>query len=166
MPVKDKDLDLDEMDTLLLNIIQGEFPISADPYGDIAERLGMAREEALRRSVSLVERGVVRKIGPFFDAKKMNCASTLCAVDVPEERIGEAAAIINSFPHVTHNYLRAGSPNVWFTVIAESKDAITGILSEISQRAGIGPIRDLPAQKTFKIKVDLKMDRPAPKDNG
>jgi len=156
MPEKEKDLD--EADRNLLNIIQGEFPISADPYGDLAARLGMEREEAVRRSISLVERGVVRKIGPFFDSKKLCCASTLCAVEVPEDRIDEAARIINSFPHVTHNYLRAGSPNIWFTVIAESVEEISRIIAEISQKAQIGPIRNLPAQKTFKIKVDLKLD--------
>lgn len=149
---------LDRVDTEILNLIQGGFPISPDPYKEIGAVVGISGQEALSRAISLIERGVIRKIGPFFDAKKMGCSSTLCAVEVPEERLEEIYPVINGFPEVTHNYLREGSPNLWFTIIAESKDRIAEIISTISKRCAIGPVRDLPATKTFKIKVDLKIE--------
>lgn len=148
---------LDSIDKEILNRIQGEFPLSADPYGDIGRAVGVSAEEALARVKGLKERAILRKIGPFFDARKMGYRSTLCAVDVPEEKLREAAKTINGFVEVTHNYLREGRPNVWFTVIAESKEAIERILSEISKKAGVGPIRNLPAERMFKVKVDLKI---------
>lgn len=148
---------LDSVDKDILNRIQGEFPISADPYGDIGRAVGISAEEALRRVTAMVGSGVVRKVGPFFDARKMDYTSTLCALDVPEERLEEVASVISSYREVTHNYLREGRPNVWFTLIAPSKEDIARITGEITKRTGVGPVRNLPAAKMFKVKVDLKV---------
>jgi len=148
---------MDSVDKAILNEIQGEFPLSADPYGDVAKKVGASAEEVLARVKKLKKDGIIRKVGPFFDAKKMGHRSTLCAVDVSEDKLQETAHIISSYVEVTHNYLREGSPNVWFTVIAENEHEIERILTEISGKAGVGPIRNLPARRMFKIKVDLKL---------
>lgn len=149
---------LDSIEKALLNIIQGGFPLEAEPYEELGRRVGVTGEEALSRMRRLVEAGIVRKVGPFFDAKKMGSSSTLCAVHVPEEDIEHVASIINSRPEVTHNYQRDGVPNLWFTVIAPSEEAIGEVVSDISERAGIGPVHNLPARKMFKVKVDLKVE--------
>ena len=148
---------LDSIDKDLLNRIQGDFPISVDHYGDIGRSLGISGEEALGRVRRLIETGVLRKVGPFFDARKMGYTSTLCAMDVPEAQLEAVAAIISAYPQVTHNYLRAGHPNLWFTVIAESRERIDEILSGISKKSSISPIHNLNAMKMFKVKVDLKV---------
>lgn len=148
---------IDGLDALILNRMQGDFPVSEDPYAEIGLALGVSGQEVLQRVRGLVERGVVRKVGPFFDAKKMQYVSTLCALDVPEERLDEVAALISAYPEVTHNYHRAGKPNLWFTVIAESKAAIQKIIAEIEKKGRVAPVRDLPAKKMFKVKVDLKV---------
>lgn len=148
---------MDEIDRAILNRIQGDFPVSRDPYGDIGEELGIGGEDVLSRVRRLKEEGVIRKVGPFFDARKLGHRSTLCAVDVPEERIEEVAEVISGYVEVTHNYQREDHPNLWFTVIAESEAEIKRILQEISERTGVSPIRNLPARRMFKIKVDLKL---------
>ncbi|MDH3974957.1 MAG: AsnC family transcriptional regulator [Deltaproteobacteria bacterium] len=148
---------MDSVDKAILNEVQGNFPVSSDPYGDVGKKLGISGEEVLTRVKALKQNKIIRKVGPFFDAKKMGHRSTLCAVHVPEEKLRETADIISSYVEVTHNYLREGSPNVWFTLIAENEGEIERILSEISDKAGVGPIRNLPARRMFKIKVDLKL---------
>lgn len=150
---------MDSVDKAILNRIQGEFPISEDPYGDIGSAVGASSTEVLSRVKRLKGEGIIRKVGPFFDAKKMGHKSTLCAVDVPEEKIKETADIISAYVEVTHNYLRLGHPNIWFTLIARDAAEIERILAEISEKAGVGPIRNLPAKKMFKIKVDLKLGK-------
>ena len=148
---------MDSVDKAILNEIQGEIPLSEDPYGDVGSKVGITADEVLTRVKKLKSEGIIRKIGPFFDAKKMGHKSTLCAVDVPEEKLQKTADLISSYIEVTHNYLREGSPNVWFTLIAENEEAIERILNEISEKAGVGPMRNLPARRMFKIKVDLKL---------
>ena len=149
---------MDNVDKEILNRIQGEFPICEDPYGEIGAEVGITADDVLGRVKRLREEGIIRKVGPFFDAKRMGHKSTLCAVDVPEEKIEETAGIISGYVEVTHNYLRLGHPNIWFTLIARDEAEIERILAEISERAGVGPIRNLPARKMFKIKVDLKLE--------
>ncbi len=148
---------IDGLDALILNKIQGDFPVSEDPYGEIGKDLGVSGQEVLGRVRSLVERGVVRKVGPFFDARKMKYVSTLCALDLPEDRVEAVAALVSAYPEVTHNYLRAGRPNLWFTLIAETREKIASIIAEIEKKGGAGPIHNLPAKRMFKVKVDLKV---------
>jgi len=58
---------------------------------------------------------------------------------------------------VTHNYLRNHAYNIWFTFIAQDMAYIDDALEEISEKTGIREILNLPAVKTFKIKVDFEV---------
>lgn len=148
---------MDSTDREILNIIQSDFPISPEPYAEIGSRAGISGEEALKRVKYLLNDGVIRKVGPFFDAAKMGHKSTLCAVQVQNEKVKLTADLIAAYPEITHNYLREGDPNLWFTVIAPTEERIAEILAGISQKVGVGPIHNLPAKKMFKVKVDLKV---------
>ena len=144
------------LDALVLSRILGDFPISEDPYADIGRPLGISAEEVLSIVRGLVERGVVRKIGPFFNPWKMGHISTLCALDVAEGSVSEVAGLINSYLEVNRNCLRDGSPNLWFTVLAESKAAVGKVISEIEKKGGAGPVRVLPAIRMFRVKAGMK----------
>jgi hypothetical protein len=64
---------------------------------------------------------------------------------------------VNRYPGVTHNYLRNHEYNVWFTFIAEDMGYIDNALNEISVLTGVTEIRNLPAVRLFKIKVDFEV---------
>ena len=74
-----------------------------------------------------------------------------------EEKIDDFVAVVNSYPGVTHNYLRKNEYNVWFTFIAPSMAYIKEALGEISRATGVTEIRNLPAVKMFKIRVDFEV---------
>ena len=65
--------------------------------------------------------------------------------------------VVNSYPGVTHNYLRNHDYNVWFTFIAPRMSDIDMALKEISEGTGVGQILNLPAVKVFKIKVNFEV---------
>jgi len=148
---------MDSIDREILNIIQSDFPISPEPYAEVGARVGISGEDALKKVRVLLADGIIRKVGPFFDAAKMGHKSTLCSVQVPDEKVQLVADIISGYPEITHNYLREGRPNLWFTVIAPTEERIAEILSEISEKGGVAPIYNLPAKRMFKVKVDLKI---------
>lgn len=148
---------MDSIDREILNIIQSDFPISTEPYAEVGRKVGLSGDEVLIRVRKLLKDEVIRKVGPFFDAAKMGHKSTLCAVDVPVEKITQIADLIALYPEITHNYLREGTPNLWFTVIAPTEEKIGEILARISKDGEVGPIHNLPAKKMFKVKVDLKV---------
>jgi DNA-binding Lrp family transcriptional regulator len=147
---------MEQIDRDILNIIQTGFPVDVHPYAVIGEKVGLSEEEAYKRVTGMKEREVIRRIGATFDSRKLSFTSTLCAAKVPQERIEEIAAIVGTYPEVTHNYERKHIYNLWFTLIAESTERIEQILAEICEKAGIDEIRNMPAIKMFKIKVDFK----------
>ena len=151
-------MDLDAVDRLILNRIQTDFPIEARPYHELGRRLGLDEKDVLGRVRRMRETGVIRRIGGNFSAGAMGYASTLCAARVPEDRLDDFIAHVNRHPGVTHNYRRQHDWNVWFTVIARSREEIVRLLDEIAGETGIREILDLPAERTFKIRVDFRFD--------
>jgi len=149
---------LDPVDNKLINFIQSNFPLVPEPYREIGATLGIREDEVIDRIKHLTENGVLRRLGGIFDSRKLGYAGTLCAMKVPGDRISETAAVINSFPGITHNYIREHSFNMWFTVLAPSQDKLDEIINQIKNRTGINDIMVLPAEKIFKIRVNFDLD--------
>lgn len=147
---------LDRLDRQLLNLMQNDFPLTTQPYLDMARKLDISEEEVLNRIQVMKQNGIIRRTGAILDSRKMGFYSTLCACRVDEERIDEVAAIINRQKGVTHNYVRDHYYNIWFTLTAPSRNEAMEILKAIEQAAGI-KILIMPAIKTYKIKVSLNM---------
>jgi siroheme decarboxylase len=147
---------MDDTDKKILDLIQTDFPLDPQPYARIGEKFGLTEAEALARIRALKGKGIIRRIGANFQSRKLGWTSTLCAAQVPKEKIEEFAAEVNRHPGVTHNYLRQHRYNVWFTLIAPSVEKVRETLSEITAATGI-EILNLPAEKTYKIKVDFPM---------
>ena len=154
---KENNLLLDEMDRMILNEIQSHFPIEARPYQVLAETLGCSEEEVLQRVQDLKNREVIRRIGANCNSRKLGYTSTLCAAKVPSRLMDRFVEVVNSYMGVTHNYRRDHDYNIWFTLIAPSKEKIERILGEIVELTEVGEIISLPAERLFKIQVDFEV---------
>jgi len=148
---------MDNTDKTILNRIQSNFPVSPRPFLDIAGELQLTEEETILRVQRLKSSGVIRRIGGNFVPGKLGYVSTLCAAKVPENAIEDFAAVVNSYPGVTHNYVRENNYNVWFTFIAPSMSLIQRYLEEISLKTGVSEILNLPATRVFKIKAHFNL---------
>ena len=148
---------LDELDRLILNEIQSHFPIEAEPYLVLAEKLGCSEAEALERVQSLKDREIIRRIGANCNSRKLGYTSTLCAARVPQTHMEKFVEVVNSYPGVTHNYRRDHDYNIWFTLIAPTVEDIDRILREISDTTAVREIMSLPAERLFKIQVDFEV---------
>jgi DNA-binding Lrp family transcriptional regulator len=144
--------EMDERDRELLAALQNGLPLTSRPFAVIADLLDWPEEEVVERLDRLVTSGHVRKVGAVINSKKIGAVSTLAAVDVPEDRIEEAAAIINAYPGVTHNYIREGHPNMWFTLTERGPELLEANLSKIERDIGERILR-MPATRMFKIGV-------------
>jgi len=153
---KPKTVSLDDLDKAILNEIQSHFPLVPRPYAEVGERVGAPESEVLRRVRAMCDTGVIRRLGANFTSRKLGYTSTLCAAHVPPEKLEAFAQVVNSYPEVTHNYLRRHHFNVWFTLIAESPERLTRILADVSRATGV-QILSLPAREVFKIKVDFPL---------
>jgi DNA-binding Lrp family transcriptional regulator len=148
---------LDNLDRELLNRIQTDFPLTGEPYKELAKELGTGEEEVLERLKRLKENGTIRRLGGIFDSRRLGYTGTLCAIKVPPEKIDFTAAVVNGYPGVTHNYIREHDYNMWFTLLVQNKDEISRIMKEIKEKTGLDEIISLPAVKLFKIRVNFDL---------
>lgn len=147
--------ELDDIDRQLINIVQLGFPLDSRPFRTLGEQIGVSEEEVIRHLRKLTELGAIRRIGPIIDTRKIGGFSTLVAMRVPEHEIDKVALQISGFDEVSHNYLRPGTYNLWFTVSARSKSRLLEIFSEI-KKTGC-PFLDLPVERMFKIGVMFRV---------
>jgi len=124
---------LDDMDKKLLNLIQLDFPLTKQPFKELGEELGTSEKEIMMRIERLITWGAIRRIGPIINTKNAGGVS-----------------------EVSHNYLRDGKYNIWFTVSAANRAELNRILGEIKVRTGC-PLIELPTKRLFKIGVKFEI---------
>ncbi|MDG6221695.1 MAG: Lrp/AsnC family transcriptional regulator [Candidatus Bathyarchaeota archaeon] len=142
----------DSKNKALLKSIQNGLPLTAKPFNEIGQKLGITETEVISSLKTLMDLGFARKIGAVISPTKIGYCSILAAIDVPEEDAEEIALIINEFPSVTHNYFRDGHPNLWFTLIEPNLETLNLHLQEIEKKIGKKILR-MPVTKLFKIGV-------------
>ena len=144
---------MDEIDLRLLAMVQEEFPLAKRPFQVLGEALGISEAEALVRLERLKCDGLVRRIGPIMDLRKLGYSGVLVAMKVPEEKADKAAKIVSEYEEVSHNYLRPNETgyNLWFTISAKEQ-RILEALDEIKLKTGMKPLV-LPTIRIFKIGV-------------
>lgn len=149
--------DIDQTNKEILNHIQLNFPIDARPFRIIAEKLGLEEDQLIERIGQMKKDLLIRRIGGNFSPDRLGYHSTLCAAQVPEDKIELFTRTVNSYPGVTHNYRRDHKFNIWFTFISPSVEQIEKNLEQISRDTGVDTILNLPATKVFKISANFKV---------
>jgi len=152
--MKNKPVELDEIDRALINLIQLHFPISKHPFEEIAALIGTTEDVVISKLTRLKNEGIIRRIGPIINTRGIGGTNTLAAAKVSENQIEQAAKIINKYAEVSHNYLRNEDYNIWFTVSAPTQERLDQILSEIQTDLEC-PLLNLPTVKQFKIQVNF-----------
>jgi siroheme decarboxylase len=146
---------LTELDRKVLTEIQSRFPVEARPYAALADRLGSTEAEVFERVERLRHLFVIRRLGATFDSLRLGYVSTLAAISSPAGRMTDAADILADHLDVTHVDLREDAYDLWFTVVAESRDGISEILEDIRRSTGASDVLDLPAERLFKIQLEF-----------
>ena len=140
-------------DGILLDALQTDFPICERPYAALGERLGLSEDECYRRVCALRERGVIRRIGAAFNSRALGYVSTLVAFAVAEEAVDDAAAVVSASPFVTHNYRREGEFNLWFTLVAPSREKIDEIVEELRAGTAAKKAMELSSRRAYKLRA-------------
>jgi len=144
---------MDELDLKLLAAVQDGFPITPRPFQDLGLALGLEEDEVISRLAELQKEGLVRRIGPILDLRRMGRSGILAALAVPLDEADGVADAVSLYPEVSHNYLRPNDSgyNLWFTV-SGTEERIQDILQEIRAKTG-KEMLVLPTLRIFKIGV-------------
>lgn len=149
---------MDNLDEQILESLQGDFPLCERPYDEIAEKLGVSADSLFCKVRSMLDSGVIRRVGVSLDSRKLGYSSTLAAVRVKEKLVEHAADVIGDYREVTHSYLRDDNYNIWFTLIAPSVERIVEILEEIRSELSLeaDDVLNLPVERLFKLDARFK----------
>ena len=151
------DLTLDELDRELLNALQWDFPVDAQPFATLAARLGTTEDEVHARIRRVKDAGVLRQLSAIFDTRALGYGSSLVAAKIDPDRIDDAAAVISEHPGVSHNYKRNHTYNLWYTLAVPPGASLDDHLDVLHEASGALVTRKLPTLQLYKIGVKLDM---------
>lgn len=147
---------MDALDRLIINELQGGFPVAERPYRDAAARLGTTEEELLRRLEALLAAGTLSRFGPMYQAERLGGALTLAAMQVPPEDFERVAGIVNGFPEVAHNYEREHAFNMWFVLATDTPARSDAVIADIERATGYR-VYNLPKLEEFFVGLKLEV---------
>jgi DNA-binding Lrp family transcriptional regulator len=145
---------MDELDRAIVNRLQGGFPLCERPYAKVAADFGVEEDFLVSKIRDLLEKGILTRFGPMFDAERLGGAFTLCAMSVPHADFERVAALVNAHPEVAHNYEREHRLNMWFVLAASSTSQISRTILEIEKKTGY-PVMNLPREEEFFVELRL-----------
>ncbi|MDP1635351.1 MAG: Lrp/AsnC family transcriptional regulator [Gallionellaceae bacterium] len=146
---------LDDIDRKLINALQGDFPLVAEPYRQVAESLGLSEAELLRRLDGMLERRVLTRFGPMFQIERAGGAFVLAAMQVPETDFDRVVEQVNAFSEVAHNYRREHALNMWFVLATATPQGIAETIAAIEAATGL-PVFAFPKEREYFVEMKLR----------
>lgn len=151
---------MDAVDKEILDLVQKEIPLVAEPFKILAENVGISEEEFLQR-LNNMKGEAIRQISAICDTKALGYKSSLVAARIAPEKLDEMAKVFNQHPGITHNYKRNHDFNLWFTIAVppNSRFGLEKSVEILGQMAEVESIRILPTLKLYKIGVQLDVKK-------
>jgi DNA-binding Lrp family transcriptional regulator len=147
---------MDDLDRVIINQLQGGFPICANPYAEVAQQLGTSENELLERIKKLLGDKVLTRFGPMYHAERLGGGLSLAAMKIPADDFERVAGIVNRMPEVAHNYARDHALNMWFVLATETAQGQQDALDKIARETGF-PVFNMPKIKEYFVELKLQV---------
>ncbi|MFN8523429.1 MAG: AsnC family transcriptional regulator [Chloroflexota bacterium] len=146
---------LSEADQALVRELQHDLPVTAHPFLEMANRLGVDEEAVITAINNLRERGFLRRVaGILYHRKAGFKANGMGVWAVPEDRVEEVGSRMAEFTAVSHCYRRPTYPdwpyNVFSMVHGRSVEECEDVFKAISQKTGITDYTSLYSTREYK----------------
>ncbi|MCM8596189.1 AsnC family transcriptional regulator [Accumulibacter sp.] len=131
---------IDETDRRLVRATQAGLPLVERPYHQVADELGIAPEEVMRRLARLLEEGVIRRIGVVPNHYAIGyTANGMSVWDVADERVDRLGERVGALDFVTHCYHRPRRLPEWrYNLFAMVHGASRAeVLDKVARIAGL-----------------------------
>ena len=104
----------DDLSRRLIKLTQAGLPITATPYADIAEKLGVSSDEVITRLARMLDAGAIRRIGAVPNHYALGYRGNGMSVwDIPDEHIDAAGNEMAALDFVSHCYQRPRFGKQW-----------------------------------------------------
>lgn len=146
---------MDALEKRLLDDFQRDFPLTSEPYAEMARRLGTDEATVIATLERFREAGIISRVGAVFRPRRVG-ASTLAAMAVPAERLAEVADLVSAYEAVNHNYEREHRFNLWFVVTGRDETHVAQVLRKIETATGL-EVLDLPLLEAFRLDLGFPL---------
>lgn len=110
---------MDELDLRLIAELQGDIPLTVDPYRTLAERLGVSEETVIARLQALRASGKLKRIGAVLRHQNSGYAANAMVVfKAPPDEMERLGKLLAESPLVSHCYERAPCAEWPYTLYA------------------------------------------------
>jgi DNA-binding Lrp family transcriptional regulator len=145
----------DEQDVAVIRALQGDMPVTEEPYAPAAAELGVPQSQLLEKLRGMQERGLLRRVAAILFHRRAGFSANGMGVwKVPEDRVMELGPRMAAFRGISHCYQRptyADWPYSIFTMAhGRSKDECDAILDSIAEHTGIEERATLYSSTEFK----------------
>jgi siroheme decarboxylase len=139
----------------VLKKVPGDFPVTEEPFADVAMKIGMTGEELLGELIRLRSEGIIRRFAAvLFHRKASYTHNAMVVWKVPEGEAARIGRIMASFPEVSHCYERETGGYWDYTVYSmihgKSMKDCDDIVRRISEKIGIKDFRIFLSKREFK----------------
>ena len=146
---------IDTIDQRIIRRLQQNFPLTAAPYQQLANEIGISETELLERLEKMKMCGVLRKMGAVLQHRNAGFqGNALCCWQAPEERVLEVAAQMAASPSVSHVYLRQPHPkwpyNLYTVFHSHNRAQCQALIHEMAQRIDLSNYQILFSRKNWK----------------
>jgi DNA-binding Lrp family transcriptional regulator len=133
---------LNEIEKKVIRGLQRDLPISAQPFRDIAQELGLEEEVLVNIIQDLMNRGYIRRFGATIRHRISGFqANAMAAWAVPEADVDRVGAQMAAVREVTHCYERQVSGewpyNVFTMIHGRTQEECEAIASRMAAATGI-----------------------------
>jgi len=138
-----------------IRALQGDLPMTAEPFHELAKRFGMDAEPLLELARSFVERGIMRRYSAILDHYRVgfNANAMGCWI-VPQPLVDQVGREIASFSRVSHVYERVATKdwpyNMFAMIHGSSREECEGLTKKISEHTGVWGYSLLHSVKEYK----------------
>lgn len=134
---------LDNIDRALIQATQAGLPLTPQPYHALAEQLGIGAEEVTQRLQTMLDNGIIRRIGVVPNHYALGYqANGMTVWDVDTVKIDELGAQIGALDFVSHCYQRPRHLpewpfNLFVMVHGKSRSEVEHKMGQIAALLGV-----------------------------
>lgn len=130
--------DIDAIDRKIIVATQEGLPLVPRPYDEVARRIGVSPDEVKSRFSSMLDRGIIRRIGVVPNHYRLGFkANGMSVWDVPDVIVDDLGETIGALDYVSHCYRRPRHLPLWpynlFAMVhGQSRDVVEDKVAAIA----------------------------------
>lgn len=150
----------DDVETGLIEMLQGDIPLTSRPYAELALRLGTSEELLVKRISDMKEQGRIRRLGAVLRHRKAGYAfNALVVFKARPDEVDRVGPILAGYKEVTHCYLRQVPGDFGYNLFAmvhlHGEVELQPLLMDMAAQTGLNDYQVIKSVREFK-KTSMK----------